>query len=338
MPPLMLKALRAYVRHAPALGKPWLAGHLSEYLKHHPLTTTALTRTGTVFPVTTSDVIQRYLWLFGTWEPHLTAWMRHRITPGDLVIDVGAHTGYFTVLASQLTGPTGRVVAIEASPAFHQALKGNIEANGCTNVRTVNAAVSDTPGRMTYYLERSTNLGGTTAVRPRTVVSSFETEAATLPNLVTDDELAAARLIKIDIEGGEAAAVRGLTPVLHRLRPEAELVIEVTPQMLAKQGQQTDDVLAPLREQGFHVYRLANDYAAASYPAALRRPAPAVRWHGPVTEMSDLVFSRTDAETLPPLIGRARRSTARLRGPGQYESQLYALYGRVVPTSQGRRA
>ncbi|MEV7003664.1 hypothetical protein AB0N62_39205 [Streptomyces sp. NPDC093982] len=59
-------------------------------------------------------------------------------------------------------------------------------------------------------------------------------------------------------------------------------------------------MLAPLREHGFHAYRLANDYAAASYPAALRRPAPAVRWHGPVPEMSDLVFSRTDAETLPP--------------------------------------
>lgn len=316
IPPLMLKALRAYVRHTPGcLGKPWLAGHLSEYLKHHPYATTARTRAGTVFPVATSDVIQRYLWLFGTWEPHLTAWMRSRITPGDLVIDAGAHTGYFTLLASQIVGPTGRVVAIEASPAFHQALTANIEANECANVRTVNAAVSDAAGRMTFYLERSTNLGGTTSVRPRTVVSSFEADAAPLPQLVTEDELAAARLIKIDVEGGEAAAVRGLAPVLGRLRHDAELVIEVTPRMLAKQGQQAGDVLAPLREHGFHVYRLANDYAAASYPAALRRPAPAVRWHGPITEMSDLVFSRTDAETLPSLIGRVRRSTARLRGP-----------------------
>ena len=75
-----------------------------------------------------------------------TAWTRSRIKPGGLVIDVGAHTGYFTLLASQLEGPTGRVVAIEASPAFHQALTANIEANGRGNVRTVNAAVSDAPG------------------------------------------------------------------------------------------------------------------------------------------------------------------------------------------------
>jgi hypothetical protein len=138
IPPFALRALRAYVRHAPGcLGKPRLAGHLSEHLKQHPLTTTARTRTGTVFPVATSDVIQRYLWLFGTWEPHLTAWMRSRITPGDLVIDVGAHTGYFTLLASQLVGPTGSVVAIEPSPAFHQILTANIQTNGCANVRTI---------------------------------------------------------------------------------------------------------------------------------------------------------------------------------------------------------
>lgn len=66
------------------------------------------------------------------------------------------------------------------------------------------------------------------------------------------------------MEGGEAAAVRGLAPVLGRLRHDAELVIEVAPRLLAKQGQAVDDVLGPLREHGFHVYRLPNDYAAAS--------------------------------------------------------------------------
>ncbi|MET7685782.1 FkbM family methyltransferase [Streptomyces sp. NPDC005423] len=297
-PPLVLQALRAYVRHLPAgLGTPKLAARLSEHLKHHPLTATARTLDGTAFPVVTSDVIQRYLWLFGVWEPHLTAWMRSRLAPGDLVVDAGAHTGYYTVLASRLVGPAGRVVAIEPSPAFHQALTANIAANGCGNVRTINAAVSDTPGRLTFYTERSTNLGGTTAVRSRTVEASFEADAAPLPTLLTAEELAAARLIKVDVEGGEAAAIRGLVPALNDLRGDVELVVEVTPRTLAKQGQSVNDVLGPLRDHGFHTYRLANDYAAASYPAALRHPAQPIRWHGPVTEMSDLVFSRLDAET-----------------------------------------
>lgn len=301
MTPLpVLQALRAYVRHLPGwLGTGALAARLSDHLKHHPVHATARTRDGMVFPVVTSDVIQRYLWLHGVWEPHLTAWVRSRLTPGDLVVDVGAHTGYYTLLASRLVGPAGRVVAIEPSPAFHQALTGNLEANGCGNVRTINAAVSDRPERLTFYLERATNLGGTTAVRPRTVEASFEADAAPLPTLLAAGELAAARLIKIDVEGGEAAAVRGLAPVLSSLRDDAELVVEVTPKTLAKQGHTVDDVLGPLTAHGFHAYRMANDYAAGSYPAALRRPLPPVRWRGPVTEMSDLVFSRRDAETLP---------------------------------------
>ncbi|MGW1761552.1 FkbM family methyltransferase, partial [Streptomyces mirabilis] len=156
----------------------------------------------------------------------------------------------------------------------------NITANGRGNVRTINAAVSDAPGRLTFYLERATNLDGTTSVRPRTVEASFEADTAPLPTLLTEEELTAARLIKIDVEGGEAAAVRGLTPVLNGLRDDVELVVEVTPRTLAKQGRSVDDVLGPLLDHGFHAYRLANDYAAASYPAALRRPAPPVRWRG----------------------------------------------------------
>ena len=300
IPPPVLRALRGYVRHAPgSLGKPWLAGRLlNEQLRQHPLAATARTLDGAVFPVVTSDVIQRYLYLFGVWEPHLTSFISRRLTPGDTFIDVGANIGYYSVLASRTVGAAGQVVAVEASPDFHQTLTANALANECRNVRAVNSAVSDTRGRLTFYLERSTNLGGTTAVRPHIIESSFETDAAPLPQLLTEAVLTTARLIKIDVEGGEAAAVRGLAPVLHRLRPDAELVIEVTPRLLAKQGQTPDSVLGPLREHGFHVYRLANDYDPASYPAALRCPAAPVRWRRPVTEMSDLVFSRTDAEGL----------------------------------------
>ncbi|WP_200811875.1 FkbM family methyltransferase [Streptomyces sp. 3213.3] len=162
------------------------------------------------------------------------------------MVDAGAHTGYFTLLASRLVGPSGHVVAIEPSPAFHQALTANITANGCRNVRTINAAVSDTAGRLTFYLERATNLGGTTtAVRPRTVESSFEADAAPLPTLLTDEELTTACLIKIDVEGSESAAVRGLAPALNRLRADAELVVEVTPRTLVKQGLNVEDVLGP---------------------------------------------------------------------------------------------
>ncbi|MEU4234335.1 FkbM family methyltransferase [Nonomuraea sp. NPDC026600] len=295
-----LSALRAYIRHAPGrLGKAALVERtLNQRLEQRPVTTTARTRFGAVFPVTTSDLIQRYLYLFGIWEPHLTAWLRRRLHPGDTFIDVGANIGYFTVLASRLVGPSGHVVAIEACPQFHQALTQNLRANRCGNVRSLNTAVYDTATCLTFYLEHATNLGATTIIRPRTAQSSFAIQAQTLPQILTDTELTQARLIKIDVEGAEGAAVRGLTPLLDRLRPDAEFIIEVTPRRLAKLGHSIDDILQPLRAHGFHPYRLANDYTASSYSAALRRPALPTRWHQPITEMSDLVFSRIDADTL----------------------------------------
>lgn len=72
----------------------------------------------------TQDLIQRYLYLFGAWEPHLTGWLRRRLRPGDGFVDVGANIGVFSVLAARLVGESGRVVAIEASADVHRRLVG----------------------------------------------------------------------------------------------------------------------------------------------------------------------------------------------------------------------
>jgi len=264
-----------------------------------PITATARTRFGAVFTVDTHDLIQRYLYLFGVWEPNLTHWLYKRLGPESTFVDVGANIGYYSVLASHRVGPLGQVVSIEASPRFHGALMENLRANECANVRSVNSAVSDTAKPLTFYLEDATNLGATSVVRPaRAAQSTFEMTALTLPEILTEEELCRARVIKIDVEGAEAAVVRGLTPALDRLRPDVELVIEVAPERLAMQGDSVEDVIAPLRQRGFNLYRIDNAYEAYSYPPAMEDPAVPVRWRGPVTGNCDLVFSRVDAEKL----------------------------------------
>ena len=125
---------------------------------------------------------------------------------------------------------------MEPSPDFHRALLTNALANGCDDVRAVEASVANEPCRLDFYLERPTNFGGTSAVRPRSVESQFTADAAPLPDLVTSEELASARLLKIDVEGYEEAAVHGLLPALSKLRDDVEIMIEVTPRLLTKQG------------------------------------------------------------------------------------------------------
>ncbi|MBL1114655.1 FkbM family methyltransferase [Streptomyces sp. 110] len=294
---------REYVRHAP-----WSAGkralverHLNAALRDRPLHRLARTRFGATFAVDTQDLIQRYLYLFGVWEPHMTRWLQRRLKPGDVFVDVGANIGYYSLLASPLIGRAGTVVAIEASPTFHQLLQRHARRNDRTNIRALNAAVSDRDEQLTFILASSRNMGANSVVPyDGPAESTFEIAAQPLPDLLTDDEITNARVIKIDVEGAEGSVIRGLVPLLDKLRPDAELTVEVTPQRMSDLGDSVEDLLTTLKGHGFHVYRLPNDYAAGSYPDALRRaPEVPVRWRGPVTEESDLVFSRVDAETLP---------------------------------------
>ncbi|MEV7193975.1 FkbM family methyltransferase [Streptomyces sp. NPDC093510] len=292
---------RRYVRDAPGtLGKAALAAKfLNPHLRENPRRRVVEAMFGARFAVDTQDLIQRYIYLYGAWEPHMMRWLATRLGPGDVFVDVGANIGFLSVYGSRLVGRTGRVVSIEASPVFHERVLRHAGLNRCDNIRAVNAAVSDSHKTLTFVLASSRNMGANSIVPwDGPAESTFETQACPLPELLETDEIARARVIKIDVEGAEGGVVRGLAPMLGELRPDAEITVEVTPERMEQLGDSVDELLDTMRAHGFHTYRLANDYAPESYPSALRRPEPPVRMRGPVTGESDLIFSRTDAETL----------------------------------------
>ncbi|MGW6506030.1 FkbM family methyltransferase [Streptomyces niveus] len=294
---------REYVRHVPgSLGKSVLAvRYLNPRLREYPRQRVVRSRFGAQFAVDTQDLIQRYLYMFGVWEPHMTRWLQGRLRPGDTFIDVGANIGYYSTLAAQLVGDGGRVVAIEASPAFHQKLQQQVLLNKCDNVRAVNCAVSDERKMLTFVLASSANMGANSIVPYDGLAeSSFEVEAFRLGELLVPVEISTARVIKIDVEGAEGSVVRGMIPMLDKLRPDCEITVEVTPDRMAQLGDSAEELMNTMRDHGFHAYRLANEYTPESYVASLRgKRAIPVRWRGPVVEESDLIFSRVDAETLP---------------------------------------
>lgn len=290
-----------YVRGAPgSLGKAGLAARvLGPRLRERPRRRVVETRSGDRFAVDTQDLIQRYLYLFGVWEPHLTQWLERRLKPGDGFVDLGANIGVYAVLGARLVGPSGHVVAVEASPDFHRGLLRNAALNGRGNIRAVNAAVSDRRERLTFVLASSRNMGANSIVPYEgPAESTFETEACTAADLLRPEEVANARVIMVDVEGAEGAVVRGMEPLLDRLRPDAEIVVEVTPERMERLGDSAGELMEIMRRHGFHAYRLPNDYAPASYPRALRHPAVPVRVRDTVEGETELVFSRIDAETL----------------------------------------
>ncbi|EGJ76116.1 putative methyltransferase FkbM [Streptomyces sp. Tu6071] len=259
------------------------------------------TRAGCRFAVDTRDLIQRYIYMFGMWEPNLTKWLSSRLKPGDVFVDVGANIGYFSALGARLVGPGGAVVSVEASPPFADLLRANLRLNRADNVRVVEQAVSDREETLTLVLASSANMGANSIVPyDGPIEARHEVPASPLASLLTEDEVRRARVIKVDVEGAEGKAVRGLAPFLGKLRPDAEVTVEVTPSRMAELGDSAAELLGTMAAAGFHPYRLPNDYSPGSYPAAIRAPLPPLRrLRGDVNGESDLIFSRVDADVLP---------------------------------------
>jgi FkbM family methyltransferase len=238
----------------------------------------------------TDDLIHRYLYLFGVWEPHVTEWLRNRLRPGDVFVDVGSHTGYYSLLASRLVGPEGRVVAIEASPRTFEVLRRNLDGNGVSNARAVNLAATDVAAMVPVHEASDRNTGKTTIVSDGRSTPHAMVQGLPLAEILEEHELSMARVIKIDVEGAEAMVVRGLLPVVEQLRPDAELAVEVHSKRLGSQGVTVDAIVEPLREAGFAPFVIPNSYRAIDYLAETEWPEP---WDGPLRGEAQLIFSRT---------------------------------------------
>lgn len=301
----LMATVRAYVRYAPhQTGKPALVRGFhglrrmfffdthSKLVSLAPRTITTTTQFGAQLRCNVpTDQIGTFIYLFGVWEPHITAWISSRLEPGDVFIDVGANFGYYSLLASRLVGETGRVIAIEASPSICEMLRENVALNAATNITTINKAVADRQGTVDIYRGPPFNLG-LTSIHDTHPDSVFEAAVPSGPlaSLVGAD-LSRARLIKIDVEGAEWEVVRGLVDTLPSLREDAEIVMEVSPKKGQHRGESVEEIVELFRSHGYKLYALDNDYRAVSYLEAIRSPRRA-RPVEVVDRQMDLVISR----------------------------------------------
>jgi FkbM family methyltransferase len=141
--------------------------------------------------------------------------LARRLKPGDVVYDVGASIGFLTVICARLVGPTGRVIAFEPSPEAGRRLRHNVAINGFENVTVVEAAAGEQAG--TGWLANSEAMvWGSVQAAPESAVDP-EVVVTTLDDAAT--ELPAPTLVKMDIEGAEGAALRGMAAILSDSRP-----------------------------------------------------------------------------------------------------------------------
>lgn len=169
----------------------------------------------------------------GSLEPFETQLFEQAVEPGMTVLDVGANIGYYTLIASRRAGPSGHVYAFEPNPETARALRANVRANGVTNVTVIEKAVSDRPGERELILSRSATYAGLYQSMPADSVAG-----STPVGAVTIDEALAGATVdvaKMDIEGEEPAALRGMSATIER-SPDMRLFVELSEETLAAAG------------------------------------------------------------------------------------------------------
>jgi FkbM family methyltransferase len=151
---------------------------------------------------------------------------------GDIVVDVGAHIGKYTIIASKRVGANGKVIAIEAHPGNYEMLNRNIKLNGLTNVTTLNYAVYSKESKVKLFLpgEKSNHSIYNTLLPSRATDEGkfVEVTADTLDNLLQKNGISNAEVnwLKIDVEGAELEVLKGAHVVLSNSN-HIRLLIEV---------------------------------------------------------------------------------------------------------------
>jgi FkbM family methyltransferase len=178
----------------------------------------------------------------GLYELDVARCIKRMLRPGDHFIDGGANLGYFTLLAAQCVGERGRVDAFEPHPANFARLEANVARNGTpAQVRLHAYALADAPGAVTMHMPPPDQGNHGCA-------SLYGDGATCTAHAVRlDDHLpdASPRLIKLDVEGAEAIALRGAGRLLQAARPT--LIIEHNPESAALAGEHWFDALPNAR-------------------------------------------------------------------------------------------
>jgi FkbM family methyltransferase len=247
------------------------------------------------------DLIATYIWVFQEWEPDVTRFVTSRLDDGDVFIDVGANIGYYSLLAARSVGARGSVVAVEASPAMFDDLHRNaLASDHGDRIRRVNKAAAAKSGTLTVFAGPRHNAGMSTTLPTRGLHVESTVEAMPLDEILTFQEITSTRLIKIDVEGAEPDVLAGMCNLIGSMRPDAEIVVELSPQWWPDRQLRPMDVLRPFIEAGFNVYKMNNSYSAWRYLWP-NQVSDAIRLRGPLTRRAsrlDLVLSRHDGDFL----------------------------------------
>lgn len=171
------------------------------------------------------------------------------LTDGMVVVDIGAHIGYYTLFAAKAVGDKGKVFCFEPEPANYVLLLKNIEENNCNNVIPVQKAVSNSTGSIKLFIAKEPS--------GHSIGSDNPHQKAIVVDSITLDEFFSGReypihVIKIDVEGAEMAVLQGMRNIIAKNR-QLNIFTEFNPGALKRVGFSPIEYFQMLIDFGFNI-------------------------------------------------------------------------------------
>jgi FkbM family methyltransferase len=161
------------------------------------------------------------------------------VRPGDVVFDVGANVGYYTLLGSVLAGPEGKVFAFEPLPRNVSIVRRHVEINKLTNVTIFNGAVCDRDGAAKF------DAGAIPEMAHLSDEGGIDVQTFKLDSLLAEGRVSAPAVIKVDVEGAEVDVLNGARRLIELHHPTIMVATHSVPLF--------DESTALLRSWGYDV-------------------------------------------------------------------------------------
>ncbi len=150
-------------------------------------------------------------WL-GSYDFEKQIVLKEIVRPGDVVYDIGAHVGYFSIIFGKLVGATGAVYAFEPVKENYEFILQHIALNKLANVKATNAGIAASSGTACFVTANHT------ATYHRTDSGSVQVPVYNLEEYARDNGLPAPNVIKMDIEGEEMYVIPSILDFVIRSR------------------------------------------------------------------------------------------------------------------------
>jgi len=215
--------------------------------------------------------VERSIYYTGTYEKGTLHVISGLLKPGDTFVDVGANIGIMSILAAGRVGAEGRVVAFEPNPETRRILEANVSMNDIVNLEVKQFAVGASASIGVIFDHSDPNRGRATMVKPDQNGVGHEVVVVALDEQFKGSERV--DMIKLDIEGYELEALKGMTALLKRSEPPM-LIIEYSELRENSFGRKPTPIYDLLNAAGvYRFFRTAKSKERVSHLVEVQGPA-----------------------------------------------------------------